>query len=79
MTTFFYSDEQDGIEYTTAAEIFTFLVERSLSLDDWREAMYKTVQTPLAWGDLRSAREIYELIMEVYALAHHAAGKTPLR
>jgi hypothetical protein len=72
MTAFFYQHEQIGIEYTHAGEIYDFLTEHSLSVDEWREAMYKVVQTPLAWGELRSAREIYDMILEVYDLAHKA-------
>ena len=79
MTTFFYQHEQGGgIEYTTAAEIHDFLTTNGLSVDEWRETIYRTVQTPLAWGDLRSAREMYDLILGVYELAHRANGKEPL-
>lgn len=34
--------------------------------------MYKRVQTPLAWGELSSAREIYAMILDVYELVHKA-------
>lgn len=80
-TTFFYTtggDNAKGIEYTSAQEIFDFLKAFNLSIDDWRNTMYETVKTPLAWGEMRTAREIYDLIIEVYTLAHRGDGRDVL-
>ncbi len=64
--------------HTRATKVYENIVERGATVDEWRDKEYEIINTCLAFGDMRTALDLYALIVEVYTLAHRAAGHEPL-
>ena len=76
---YYYMTGEKGLEYETAQELVDFLKVNKLPLSDWLEKHYQVIAGMLTWGNLRSARAGYELILEVHEIIHQVDGRDVLK